>query len=346
VIRKIGAAILGDERRLLVVRKLGRDVFILPGGRLEAGETHEQALVRELREELGVEAVNIRPLLHATETAVFEGVELDLHVYSVEINGIPSPQSEIAELAFVTPDSHGFRLASGITKHVFPTLFPGAGMTRPDRAVALLFSGGRDSTVAVLELMAQGYEPHLIRFRSGMGIDNGLAASRVEELERVLSGRDLNFVTRDVQGLVRRICFVDLVDDVSTDGCQQILLGEACAMIASATVYCMAREIPNIAIGATLYQAHYPEQRSTSLDTFRGFANEYGVELLTPVANIGSELEIKERLRMAGLSTKSLESTSLLADIDDHQPEAAVAAYLQRKLPLMREFVDSHGYLG
>ncbi|MFB7666329.1 NUDIX domain-containing protein [Kitasatospora sp. NPDC056138] len=56
-----------DEGRLLATRTHGRDLFHLPGGKPEAGESHEQALGREIAEELGVtrEAVAIRPALRS-----------------------------------------------------------------------------------------------------------------------------------------------------------------------------------------------------------------------------------------------------------------------------------------
>lgn len=43
-----------DEGRILVVRKQGTSRFMLPGGKIEPGETPSQAAVREAREELGV----------------------------------------------------------------------------------------------------------------------------------------------------------------------------------------------------------------------------------------------------------------------------------------------------
>src|SRR3954464_10458065 len=60
----VGAAPLLDDGRLLAARRsappelAGR--WELPGGKVEPGERPEAALVRELREELGVDAETVR----------------------------------------------------------------------------------------------------------------------------------------------------------------------------------------------------------------------------------------------------------------------------------------------
>ncbi|MFK7931346.1 MAG: (deoxy)nucleoside triphosphate pyrophosphohydrolase [Myxococcota bacterium] len=51
-------AIIKDRRVLIALRGPGRDLaglWELPGGKVESGEADAQALVRELREELGVQ---------------------------------------------------------------------------------------------------------------------------------------------------------------------------------------------------------------------------------------------------------------------------------------------------
>ena len=42
------------ERKLLMVRSKGKDVWYTVGGKREAGENDEQALIREVNEEIGV----------------------------------------------------------------------------------------------------------------------------------------------------------------------------------------------------------------------------------------------------------------------------------------------------
>ncbi len=51
---RIAAAVIVLEGRMLLVRKRGTVAFMQPGGKLEAGESGAECLVRELEEELAL----------------------------------------------------------------------------------------------------------------------------------------------------------------------------------------------------------------------------------------------------------------------------------------------------
>ena len=60
--RDRATAVVRRRGRLLLVRDRGFRQFSLPGGGLRHGETAEEAVVRELREETGLETLSLTPL--------------------------------------------------------------------------------------------------------------------------------------------------------------------------------------------------------------------------------------------------------------------------------------------
>ena len=55
-------AIIISDSKILAMHDERSPYFYLPGGRVTFGETAENAIIRELQEELGITAKNIRPL--------------------------------------------------------------------------------------------------------------------------------------------------------------------------------------------------------------------------------------------------------------------------------------------
>ncbi|SFW66639.1 NUDIX hydrolase [Amycolatopsis australiensis] len=51
----VSAFIQDDEDRILMIRRTDNDLYSIPGGQLELGETLAEAAVREVREETGIE---------------------------------------------------------------------------------------------------------------------------------------------------------------------------------------------------------------------------------------------------------------------------------------------------
>jgi 8-oxo-dGTP diphosphatase len=104
-VRVTAGIIEGDGKVLIGRRKPGKHMggkWEFPGGKIEPGETPEESLVRELAEELGVQARVGRFL----GRAFFEGdgVSLELLVYRVEgVEGTPVLR-EHEELRWVKPE--------------------------------------------------------------------------------------------------------------------------------------------------------------------------------------------------------------------------------------------------
>lgn len=73
------AAVIINENRVLAMSDERSPYFYLPGGKIALGETAEEAALRELREELGIEAKVVRPLYIAQSFFTEEGSGENFH---------------------------------------------------------------------------------------------------------------------------------------------------------------------------------------------------------------------------------------------------------------------------
>ncbi len=125
-IHKAGG-ILIQNRRFLVSRSKGKNFFISPGGKLKAGESPEEALIRELSEELNIK-ITRQDLkkFGAFYAAAAEQEEKYLRMDVFLVNrweGDLQPNNEIEEILWI--DSHapnGINLGSIFEHEVLPRL--------------------------------------------------------------------------------------------------------------------------------------------------------------------------------------------------------------------------------
>ena len=93
-----------QNRQLLMTRTRGKDTYYIPGGKREAGETDEEALIREVKEELSVDVVDktIQPMgiFEAQAHGKPSGTIVRMTCYKSEYNGELTPSAEIEELAW------------------------------------------------------------------------------------------------------------------------------------------------------------------------------------------------------------------------------------------------------
>ncbi|WP_444961396.1 NUDIX hydrolase [Nocardiopsis sp. M1B1] len=93
------------EGRLLCVRTDGVDLFYLPGGKREPGESDEAAVAREALEEVSVvlRPDTVRRIAVIDEAAHGQGpgTRVRLSCHTAEYDGEISADNEIAELAWI-----------------------------------------------------------------------------------------------------------------------------------------------------------------------------------------------------------------------------------------------------
>ena len=121
VITVAAAIILDEQQQLLLVRKKNTQFFMQVGGKLELGELPEQTMLREIKEEIGVDAT-IEQFVGRFETRAANEADhlLVSYVYHVSIDQLPRIDAEIAEMKWVSLEVSQAFLAPLTSEIVMP----------------------------------------------------------------------------------------------------------------------------------------------------------------------------------------------------------------------------------
>lgn len=104
IVCKSGALIV-QEGKLLLVRKAGLDWWILPGGKLESGESPEVALKREIGEELQCGVASKRFIgLYLDDWIERSNEKIAILAFHAELEGEPIISDEIVEMRWFTEE--------------------------------------------------------------------------------------------------------------------------------------------------------------------------------------------------------------------------------------------------
>ncbi|MGJ9423419.1 NUDIX hydrolase [Aeromicrobium sp. CF3.5] len=126
VIRVVAALVTDPEGRVLLVRKRDTVMFMNPGGKPESEESPEQALCRELAEEIGLEVSvsQLRPMGSFTSAAANEpGHEVRAEVFALQVDHPDHTiGAEIVESVWVDPTGRtgDIAVAPLATEHLLP----------------------------------------------------------------------------------------------------------------------------------------------------------------------------------------------------------------------------------
>lgn len=93
------------EGKLLSARSKNKKLFYIPGGKREEGESDEQALIREIKEEISVDLLPHSIQYVETFKAPADGKNSDtivkLTCYFADFQGELAPDAEIEEIDFI-----------------------------------------------------------------------------------------------------------------------------------------------------------------------------------------------------------------------------------------------------
>lgn len=123
-IRKVAAVVI-KENTFMMVRKAGKDVWTSLGGRPEEGESDEQALLREIKEEVNCDAEILQVLGEIVAPAIYDDARLTLSCFLVNLIGNPIIRDgELEEFRFISEQDFkaGIKLPESITDHLIPLL--------------------------------------------------------------------------------------------------------------------------------------------------------------------------------------------------------------------------------
>lgn len=105
MIDKLGLIYI-EEQKILAVRSRGRDTYYIPGGKREPGESDEDALVREISEEISIvldpSLLQFYGEFQAQAHGQAEGVLVRLRCYTTTERGEVSAAAEIEEVTWLT----------------------------------------------------------------------------------------------------------------------------------------------------------------------------------------------------------------------------------------------------
>jgi predicted subunit of tRNA(5-methylaminomethyl-2-thiouridylate) methyltransferase len=216
------------------------------------------------------------------------------------------------------------------------------------KKVAILFTGGKDSSLVACLEAARGNEVHLLTCSSGIGIKSELSQFRVNELVERFPEANITRTILSTSGLLRKIGIKDIETDIKRWGVNMVLLGDKMAIHSAATVYCLQHEIEALYDGVVKYQNDLVEQKPVAMNLFKKFEKQYGINYDSPIYNFGTRKQVKYALLDFGISNKSLEGVSIFGDSFSEPEEWMISEYMEEKFHYCTEYIDLmlHGIKG
>jgi predicted subunit of tRNA(5-methylaminomethyl-2-thiouridylate) methyltransferase len=225
------------------------------------------------------------------------------------------------------------------------------------RQVALMFSGGVDSTVAAIKLLDEFDRVHLLTFSNGYGhYGFHRVRRRVRELDSRYPGRFVHF-TASVRDLFEQICLSTIMEDYRRFGSAFMwCMGCKLAMHARSIVYCAVNGLGWMSDGSAADSDEMVEQMLLSVSMIHWLYKDWGIEYVVPVYQIsrddkrrmlkemGFHMGIPVRDRYLGVQPSCIPGELyylpyILFNKTPGHEESTVARYIESKRPLVDRYV-------
>ena len=178
-----------------------------------------------------------------------------------------------------------------------PPYEPEPGKPNP---CVLMFSGGRDSTLAAVRLYRQGYRPTLVTISSGHLVNIRAVRERLCELRSVLPDKTRWMRIRQPEALRTDTSFYE-----------RTCLPCHHAYVVAGAVLALKLKTQRLAFGYATYQGSWPEQTQEATRRLGEALARHAIELLLPVYGIASREQAVEELQANGLDPRALEQKCL-----------------------------------
>ncbi len=193
------------------------------------------------------------------------------------------------------------------------------GANMRDRNILLLYSGGRDSTLAALKLLEEGFKVKAITFVAPYIVGEKNICTTIN---RIKSSYNRSFVFlgfMDISGVMREYIkhYYNLTPKLIEEEFGELSPSQVNCLSCRMAMYTMAiilarqMKIKRIAEGAR-YSQGFVVQLPEFFNVLNEILNTYGLELVLPVYNIEDDQLLKSYLLMRGFIPKSYEMQCLL----------------------------------
>ena len=227
-----------------------------------------------------------------------------------------------------------------------------------DQDLAILYSGGRDSTALLALAICGGHREipavgavHLLHMLNGMSRFHDFPRRRFERTLTLLEGQwpadqpiaRVHYLELDMGRLFQGF-WLDHYEDLMVRFGGKNLVCVACklGMHIRAILYCLHHHVPLLLVGYASRQAYYPEQTEAFMQRLADFSSRFGVTTRYPLFQHFEDVHTaRHLLEDLGLpSTGGGERKCLFCQTKTTATEKETSAFLEAMLPRASEYIE------